>query len=360
MLNLHNFKPDVLGFSICSASNYKFALDIIKNLSLSKLMPIILGGQHMRPPTNRKSDIYTASEGDLERIGVFYGKDLNCENIESIDYSIVPYEYLYKYYPSVEVSRGCWNHCQFCNSDNLHIEKDVKRIEKELRNLSILYPKDTIVTLAESNNILTNWRRRGLLDLLKDYGSYFRFNFNLGIESGWEQEWDEIINLNLWNVFVGIESCDKDTLVRMQKTKSPIEYIRKASEFLRRCKCDGVHTFATYIYGYPGQTVNEIDALDDFLLAHACNNIVQTGFPCEAYPGTNLLMQRSKYEGIGVKYHKVYPDDIEYYHLDISSYLTHEYLQNRANNIQYIINTKDKFTLERCKGKFIKEPNNYD
>lgn len=344
--------PDMLGFSICSHANYKYALDIIRELSLEEDFPIVFGGQHMQPPTEKENGFYKAIIGDLERIESFFDRNLFCSQLETIDYSLVPFVELY--YPSLEISRGCWNHCQFCNSDNRYIEKDTKCIENELQKLSSLYPRDTILTLAGSNHLFRNWRKKGLMDVLLDYSKYFRFNFNLGIESDWESEWDTIIRLNLWNIFAGIESCDEDTLLRMQKSKTPQLYIKKASEFLHRCKTDGIYLFATYIYGYPGQTLREIDKLDDFFIKHSCNNIIQIGFPCEAYPGTKLLTQRKRYEQLGVKYNKVYAEEsIEFFRLDISQDLRYDYLSKRSKKMYDIVNAHDLYTINRCKGKML-------
>lgn len=349
---LNDFSPNILGFSICSAVNYKYALDIIKDMNLSQTYPIFFGGQHMHTPTEKVNKYYKSLFGDLEKVRKFYDRDLSCSCLESVDYSLVPQFYLESYYPSVEISRGCWNHCQFCNSDNRYLEKDTKCIENELQRLSELYPQDTILTLAGSNHLFRNWRKKGLADILLDYSKYFRFNFNLGIESDWEIEWNTIIKLNLWNIFSGIESCDEDTLLRMQKSKNPQLYIKKASEFLHRCKNDGIYLFATYIYGYPGQSLREIDKLDDFFMKHSCNNIVQIGFPCEAYPGTELLTNRKKYEQLGVKYNKVYEEElIEYYRLDLPQNLNYDYLSKRSKEIYNSVNVQDLYTINRCKGK---------
>lgn len=350
--HIHNINPDLIGFSICSSYNFKYALELIKELHLAQQYTIILGGQHMRPPTQRKNELYSAVEGDLEKVSFFYDRNLSNYYIESVDYSLIPNSYTNNYYPSVEVSRGCWNCCNFCNSDIRYIEKDIKRIENELYALTNIYPHGTLLTLAGSNHLFRNWRKNGLMDILRNYSNYFRLNFNLGIESGWEYEWEDILKLNLWNIFVGIESCDVNTLFRMKKSKNPKLYIEKASDFLSRCKKEGVYTFASYIYGYPGHTIKDIDKLDKFMLNYSCDNIVQIGFPCEAYPGTELLLNRKLYEQQGIMYNKVYDGyDIEYYCLDISQELKYDFLLKRSSLFQDMINTKDVYALNRCKGK---------
>lgn len=344
------FNPNIIGFSICGAANYKYALDIINEMKLNQTYPLVFGGQHMHPLTDKENIYYKSFVGDLESVGHFFDKKISCSHMSSVDYDLVPYKEMY--YPSVEISRGCWNHCRFCNSSNNYLVKDCESIKKDLLELSSIYPKGTILTLAGSNHHFGKWKAGGLIEILLDYSSHFRFNFNLGVESGWENIWSYIIRLNPWNIFVGLESCDTATLLRMQKSKTPHTYIKKATDLLGRCKTDGVYLFASYIYGYPGHTVNDIDQLDKFLLNHSCSNIVQMGFPCEAYPGTALLIHRKYYEQLGVKYNEVYPgENIEFYRLDISSELTHEYLLERAKKIHKYINTNDMYILNRCKGK---------
>lgn len=349
--NIQQYSPDLLGFSICSAKNYKLAIDIIENMELHKQYKIFMGGQHMHAPMSSNSGLYVPIVGDLEAIEYFYDRKIVCQKSPtSINYSLVKHPNLY--YPALEVSRGCWNRCKFCNSNNTFFEKDCRKIEDELKALSILYPRGSILTLAGSNHLFKNWIKYGLIDILLDYREHFNFSFNLGVESSWSDVWDYILRLNPWNIFVGIDSCDEQTLIRMNKSYQPTLYIQKASELLDRCKKDGIYTFATYIYGYPGNTIKDIDKLDGFFIEHACENIIQIGFPCEAYPGTELLLNRTYYERQGVVYNRVYPNTmIEYYKLDISQELKHNHLVYRSKCIYDSVNTKDMYVISRCKGK---------
>lgn len=345
--------PDLLGFSICSAKNYKLAIEIIEKMELHKQYKIFMGGQHMRAPIIPHSGLYIPIVDDLETTEYFYDRKLiHQTSPTSINYSLVKHHN--QYYPALEISRGCWNQCKFCNSNNTFIEKDCKKIETELKTLSELHPQGNILTLAGSNHLFKHWIKYGLIDILLEYKNHFKYSFNLGVESSWCEVWDYILKLKPWNIFVGIDSCDEQTLIRMNKSCRPTQYIQKASELLDRCKKDDIYTFATYIYGYPGNTIKDLDKLDSFLIKHASEHIVQIGFPCEAYPGTELLINRPYYEQQGVVYNKVYPDTmIEYYKLDISQELKHNYLFHRSKNIYNSVNTKDMYVINRCKGKLL-------
>lgn len=240
------FCPEIIGFSVCSANNYKMALELVYSLKLYLNFYIIFGGQHMHPPTNGKTPLYDSCIGDMEMNSFFFDRNIKSERLESPDYSLV--DNINLYYPAVEVSRGCWNLCNFCNSNNAYVEKPLNKIENELNYLSFIYPRDSILTLAGSNHAFLSWKRSGLLNVLKEYSSHFRFNFNLGVESNWESIWDDIINLNIWNIFVGIDAICEETLINMGKTRTPHRYIEKSNNLLYRCKTDGIYTFATYIY----------------------------------------------------------------------------------------------------------------
>jgi len=347
-----SFSPEIIGFSICGATNYKFALEIVQTFKLHKHYPVIFGGQHIQEPTEMKCEFYLGVTGYIENLKEFSCKKLtNSYLMETIDYSLIdkPLNYL----PAVEISRGCWNLCNFCNADNLHSEKKTEQIQQELQKLAEIYPRDTILTISGSNHIFPNWKKRGVLTLLKEYNSHFKYNYNLGVEAGWETVWEDILQLNLWNIFIGIESVNEATLLNMHKSKTPKEYIKKASDLLRRCVKDNVFALAFYIYGYPFDKKIELDVLDNFIKTHSHKNIVQIGEPCQAYPGTKLLLEKEKYRKQGVTFNNAYKTqykpDIEYYFLDMSSELTFDYLKKRSSKTFISVN-KDKQSFYRCCG----------
>lgn len=350
--DLDNFRPQIIGFSICGATNYNFALEIVKKMQLHKQYKVIFGGQHMQFPTLMSCEFYEGISGYIENAQEFLGRKIVVNSpLESIDFSLVnnPLNYL----PAIEISRGCWNLCQFCNADNFHLEKPIKQIQKELQVLTDLYPKDTILTLGGSNHLFKKWEKRELLSVLKDYSSHFRYNFNCGVESGWETIWDDLLSLNVWNIFVGVEAINESTLLHMKKTKNPKNYISKASDLLQRCALDGLYAFVTYIYGYPFDNLVELEQLDNFILQHAHKNIVQLGEPIQAYPGTKLLNEKAHYESKGIVYNNAFPNinspSIEYYYLDVSNELNFNYLKNRSSKI-FVEANKNKQSFYRCSG----------
>lgn len=349
---LHDFCPQIIGFSVCGATNYKFALDIVKSMQLHKHYKIRFGGQHIQSPTQMGCEYYEGEKGYIENREKYLDVQMNVGTaLAPVDYSLVnnPLSYL----PAVEISRGCWNLCQFCNADNMHLEKPIEQIQKELHTLSEIYPKDTILTLGGSNHLFKKWKKRGMISLLKEYGSHFKFNFNCGVESGWESAWDDILSLNIWNIFVGVEAVNESTLLHMKKTRTPKNYIKKASELLHRCATDDVYAFVTYIYGYPFDGLKELEALDRFILGHSHKNIVQLGEPIQAYPGTKLLIDQEYYKSRGITYHHAFDNNdspvVEYYYLDVSDELNFNYLKQRSSEVFTQANQyKDSFY--RCSG----------
>lgn len=349
---LDNFRPQVIGFSVCGATNYRFALEIVKKLQLHKQYIIRFGGQHIQSPTQMRCDYYEGDTGYIENKKEYLGMQIGVKSaLAPVDFSLVnnPLSYL----PAVEISRGCWNLCQFCNADNMHLEKSTNQIQQELQALSDIYPKDTILTLGGSNHLFKKWKSRGIISLLKEYGSHFRFNFNCGVESGWESAWDDLLTLNIWNIFVGVEAVNESTLLHMQKTKTPKNYIKKASELLNRCAADDVYAFVTYIYGYPFDGMKELESLDSFIIGHSHKNIVQLGEPIQAYPGTKLLTEQEYYKSRGIAYHRAFDDNdapvVEYYYLDVSDELNFNYLKQRSSEVFTYANLNKK-SFYRCSG----------
>lgn len=346
------FNPEIIGFSIESAINYKFALEVVQIFQLHKQYPVFFGGQHIQEPTKMECEYYKAITGNIENLKEFFGKKIiNRFSMETIDFSLIdnPLNYM----PAVEISRSCWNLCNFCNAYNLHIEKPTELIRQELQSLAEIYPKNTILTVGGSNHIFSKWKNRGLLSLLKEYSIHFSYNFNLGVESGWETIWEDMLSMNVWNIFTGIDAVNEITLLNMYKTRTPKKYIRKASDLLCRCAKDNIYAFATYIYGYPNDKKNDLDVLDNFIQTHSHKNIVQLGEPCQAYPGTKLLLEKEVYEKQGVTFSNAFgtmhKPDIEYYYLDISKELKFDYLKNRSSIIFNSAN-KDRYSFYRCCG----------
>lgn len=347
---LIEFEPDYIGLSICSASNYIFALKIIPIIkSIDENIPITLGGQHMRPPMTSENMGFNICFDYAEFLKSFNGCEIESSRIETLDYSLV--ENIEAYIPTVEISRGCWEKCSFCNAENFFFKKDIKSIEKEFLNLVDLYPTGTVLSLGGSNHIFKHWKKSGLLDLLNDYSQHFKYTFNIGVNTDWDVTWDSIVKMEPWNLYIGLESVSPSTLIRMRKTKKTDKYIKKAYDILDRCKADGIYALITYIYGYPGDTTEDLDILENFITENISDTIVQCGGPCLAYPGSEVLAEKEKHEANGVVFNRFYDKSIDnsFYQLDISKDLTYDYLNKKSSDIFRNANI-NRESYYRCRG----------
>lgn len=345
---IQDFRPKYIGISVCGFHDYQIAKEVCTIVrALKAFIPIIIGGQHIQHHQFRSDKYVKYISEYIEDTDHIFRPLFSNGHMEPIDYSLVndPSQYI----PSIEISRGCWNNCSFCNSDNKFKTKSINIIEQEIEALSKFYPKGSVLSLGGSNTSFRQWDITGLFNILRNYNSHFSYTFNVGVESDWDLYWSEIAKLNLWALYIGIESVNPEILLGMNKTKDPLKYIKKAQRLVDRCKNDGVYALLTYIYGYPKDTNLTLSRMDEFISNNKSSFLVHCGGPCLAYPGTEIMLNRVDYEKRGVRYIPQADNDTSFYHLDISDTLTYDYLSKRSSEVFRSVNSNYK-THYHCRG----------
>lgn len=199
-------------------------------------------------------------------------------------------------------SRGCKLNCIFCS--NHIISKNIVRIysiQKVLDHIEILilkYKKNHILFLDD--NFLEDENR--IIELCssinsKGFNKICKFSF----QGRCDQVNDKIIsilsNSNFKTIFLGIETYSENLLKKINK-KLNTEQIRNA---INICKNNGMNVQASFIYGFPEETIDDRFKTLKFALDHDIdiakfNNLVP-------YPGTHLFKKYNKYVNFSPDYY---------------------------------------------------------
>lgn len=175
-----------------------------------------------------------------------------------------------EYQPSIEVSRGCGMGCSFCQekSEPLSKLKPADIILSELSDIlvddqmrpmnpyfeaSVFAPSRTwsqnLVQVFSEAELAVKWRTEARVD------SITPDNLQILAESG------------LTVIDLGLESASPIQLHRMQKTKNPEQYLKKASALLKAARACGVKVKVNILL-FAGETRKTFDETLDWLENH--------------------------------------------------------------------------------------------
>jgi radical SAM PhpK family P-methyltransferase len=195
--------------------------------------------------------------------------------------------------PTVQTrtARSCAFSCSFCNyptrAGKLTLAS-LDTIEKELDSMRDLGYVKNLVFIDDTFNVpLPRFKDICRLMIRKDYGfnwfSYFRCS------NSDEEAIELLARSGCKGVFLGIESGSPTILKNMNKAATTEKYAR-GMELLHRY---GVLTFASFIFGFPGETDETIRESIDFIEQTKPHYYRAQLWYCE--PGTPVEHQREKY-----------------------------------------------------------------
>jgi len=293
---------------------------------------IILGGQGLMvwgdSAYEKLENVFCFCYGDIDYFGEYLTKLLNSEIpndfklkkskngrsfytvtkiIDDLDSLFLPdwgllrkYDFNDNYYAthpfpervSVEERRGCVFRCAFCSyhTINLHRQKSSERIVEELKNLKRLGIDKVNFTGAEFLAPPRKCKRTLELiieaDLNMDLLGYARI---------------DILNKNpdmitlmhqagFTATYFGVESGDQSILKAMDKNFNLKESLPGVMEKL---KDHGIDVWASFIFGFPGETAQTINNTKDFIISR--NFTFLDLHALQVVPGTPLDLKREKY-----------------------------------------------------------------
>jgi ribosomal peptide maturation radical SAM protein 1 len=159
-----------------------------------------------------------------------------------------------------ESSRGCWwgerSHCTFCALNALGMRyrsKPVPQVIDELRSLRDRYG---IVNFGASDNILDRDSIDGLARELTERLPGITIFYDIRASVSREQM-QALKRAGIIELEAGLENLSTPVLRRMAKATTGILNVR----FLRRCAEFGIGLLWNYLYGFPGETIEEYEAV---------------------------------------------------------------------------------------------------
>lgn len=210
-------------------------------------------------------------------------------------------------------SRGCPARCNFCSSSKFWGYRYRWRSpENVLDEIGELIRKWGIKEIQfEDDNFTANKKRaKQIFQGIIDRGYQIAFNMPNGI-AVWTLD-EEMIGLmkraGCYEVTLAFESGCQEVLDRI--IKKPLD-LQKAREITRRIHQAGIHTNAFYIFGFPGETREQIQ--ETFQFARRIKTNMAYFFIANPLPGTELY-QRAKAEDL-------LPDDFNFENLTFTKYI---------------------------------------
>jgi radical SAM superfamily enzyme YgiQ (UPF0313 family) len=325
-----DYKPDILGFSILTTYIFR-AKKIISTLRQSlKAATYVVGGIHptVLPEESLSfldADIAVVSEGEhtMKEIvrnlsahaslasikGIVYKdcgkivKNPPRELIEDLDSVPFPARHLlnfekYLFPPgiirgywserstTVITSRGCPYHCIYCGSQAIFGHKTRRRsvndVMNELEHLVRQYRVDSIWFIDDTFTLNKAWLHE-FCDRLMKSGWNLKWGCQARVNTVNEETLALMKKAGLVQLDFGVESGSDRVLKALRKDSSE-DTIRNA---FRIAKKVGVRTMATFIFGNPEETKEDVDKT--FALAKEINPNFVSSFFLTPFPGTELM-----------------------------------------------------------------------
>jgi radical SAM superfamily enzyme YgiQ (UPF0313 family) len=300
LVRIRDFAPDLLGFTVTSWSFHP-VIKWINKFKKDTAIPILVGGEHLRlypyeTMTHESIDFCIIGEAELslpEFISAFReGRPFNGikslgfrENgtvvidktirfVEDIDSIPFPARHLIKNeryenvlsrkknFTAIITSRGCPFNCAFCTHNHQKYrarspENVVDEIELNLKKYDIrdfdIY--DSTFTANEQRviKICEEIRRRKLK---------VGFTVRSRVDIVSKEMIDSLKSAGCHTMLYGIESSDPDILKMMNKQIS----LDQVMETVRYTKQKGMKTLGFFLFGFPGETRQTIEATTRFSL----------------------------------------------------------------------------------------------
>ncbi len=158
-----------------------------------------------------------------------------------LDYTLL---HNYQHYqPVVEVQRGCGMGCSFCLESAFSATplKSVQAIQQEVKEILSVYGTEQLNIYFEAS--FFNPSKQWAEEFAQMYvGEQFKFHWRMTTRVDVIQP--EVLKIlavtNLKAVDLGLESASKRQLLKMNKTKHPVRYLKQARAVIKACSDAGI------------------------------------------------------------------------------------------------------------------------
>ena len=170
-----------------------------------------------------------------------YSKHINSIFDVNLDYSIL-YDFE-RYQPSIEVSRGCGRGCSFCQERSFPLTqlKSANKISEQFEHISNVYGTNELSPYFEASFFNPNieWAKK-LIRVRNLNNEFYNWRCESRADVFDEEITETLVNAGFKVIDLGLESASCVQLLRMKKTKTPQQYLDKASRFIKYASSLGV------------------------------------------------------------------------------------------------------------------------
>ncbi|WP_020558801.1 B12-binding domain-containing radical SAM protein [Thiofilum flexile] len=216
------------------------------------------------------------------------------EQLPLPDFNDFPWEYYPHRIVPVMAGRGCsWNICTFCSdvitaNGRTFRSRPLMAILQELKTQALQYQaKDFIFLDLKLNSDLVIWR--GLIEHFQTVVPGGRWIATVHVDGKGEHGLDRAMltqakAAGLTRISFGLESGSQRVLKRMGKGTT----VERNAQFIQDAHAAGLSVRCSMMLGYPGETLEDIEATRDFLAAHHAQLDRVRPARFKAIPGTRF------------------------------------------------------------------------
>lgn len=188
--------------------------------------------------------------------------------LSTLDYSLLSNRDQYQ--PSIEVSRGCGMGCSFCQEKDEPLSK-LKPAEIILSELSDILISDELRPMnpyfeASIFAPSKTWSE-DILRVFKSANFSIEWRTEARVDSITPKTLQILAQAGLKVIDLGLESASPTQLVRMQKSKNPEQYLKRASALLKAAKENGIRVKVNILL-FAGETQDTFNETLEWLETH--------------------------------------------------------------------------------------------
>lgn len=199
----------------------------------------------------------------------------------------------YKKLPVANIitSRGCPNHCTFCDQSIFGNKLRQRSAANVADEIALLYREYGVREIAFVDDTFTinSGRIRDLFDILSSMQIRFPWTCASRINTVTFEDLKFMQSVGCWHISFGIESGNLDILKIIRKNIS----LEQASKVIGWCAKLGIKTKGFFMVGHPTETIETIDETIQFALATPLDDVLVTiNTPI---PGTTQYKEATTY-----------------------------------------------------------------
>jgi radical SAM PhpK family P-methyltransferase len=204
---------------------------------------------------------------------------------------------------SLRTAKSCPFNCSFCGFPQRagkYVYTGVQDVERQLDAIAELGTVSTLTFIDDTFNV-PKGRFKEILRLMIDKNYGFRWSSFFRSDHGDDETIELMAQAGCEGVFLGIESGCDSMLQLMNKTARKKDYSRA----LHKLNEVGISSYASFIVGYPGETLDSVQETIDFIEENR-----PSYYRAQLYyldPATPVWRDREKFQIVGEGFEWAHP-----------------------------------------------------